>query len=69
MKCKNCGKKVFKNISDEEGRIGTFRICVNCGTIHDFSSDYRIKLQNDRNISKEVREKRRRERLEYYRTN
>ena len=36
MKCKGCGKKVFKNIVDKDGRIGRFRMCVNCGLLNVF---------------------------------
>ena len=36
MKCKGCGKKVFKNIVDKDGRIGRFRMCVNCGLLNMF---------------------------------
>jgi len=57
MKCKNCNRKVFKNIEDEQGRIGTFRVCVNCGTIHDFVTDYRVKRQQDKIRSKNKKQK------------
>lgn len=39
MKCLKCNKKVFKNITDEVGRIGRFRRCVNCGTLAVFGWD------------------------------
>ena len=39
MKCSQCGKKVFKNIIDKDGKIGRFRICANCSLLHIFGWD------------------------------
>lgn len=36
MKCKYCGKKVFRDIVDAQGKIGDFRLCINCNTINIF---------------------------------
>ena len=57
MKCKNCNRKVFRNIEDEQGRIGTFRMCVSCNTLHDFVMDYRVKRQQDKIRSKNKKQK------------
>ena len=37
MKCANCGKKVFRDLVDGEGKVGDFRMCVNCNTLNVFS--------------------------------
>ena len=37
MKCANCGRKVFRDITDKDGKIGAFRMCVNCNTINVFN--------------------------------
>jgi len=36
MKCKICGKKVFRTISDKKGSETAWRMCVNCKTVHNF---------------------------------
>ena len=35
MKCKNCGKKVFRDIVFEGKKTG-WRMCVHCKTLHMF---------------------------------
>lgn len=58
MKCKFCGKKVFKDLKDEFGRIGRFRQCVNCNTLNVFGWDIyeEIKKRNEK-IVEEVKAK------------
>ncbi len=34
MKCKYCGKKVFKRIMNPDGRETKMRLCVNCNAIN-----------------------------------
>jgi len=34
MKCKYCGKKVFKRIMNPDGKETKMRLCVNCNAIN-----------------------------------
>ena len=41
MKCPVCKKKVFRNIVDANGVVGSWRICVNCNTVCNFKEIFK----------------------------
>ena len=54
MKCKNCGKKVFRDVLHEGWKTG-WRMCVNCKTLHNFRLDYLQKLEESKEKGNEIR--------------
>ena len=48
MKCRHCGSKVFRNIVDKDGRVGSWRMCANCNTLHDFVAESVFKINQSK---------------------
>jgi len=37
MKCKNCGRKVFRTVVNRAGIETKWRVCANCETVNNFN--------------------------------
>jgi len=43
MKCPDCGRKVFRDVIDVNGKVGSWRMCVNCNTVCNFTEVFKTK--------------------------